>query len=320
MNNKVNYTLVGLLVLVGFIMIFSFSYWLLKPEQEEKTQKYLILFNESVLGLNIDSVVKYRGIDVGKVSDIRINPKNTEQVEVLITILKTTPVKEQTVAKLTSQGITGLSYINLDLGDNNAPFLKAREGEEYPVIKTTPSLFQNIEKSMGNVSDKILNLLAKKGESLLNDENQKEISLLLNKSASFMTKLDQLLDEKSINHFHNILENADNITQKTDKLIPKIEQLVNDTSNFENHLLQDVDSITTSFLAFRTSMDELQKAIQNGDFNFKEITKDTIPILNNTLIQMENLMIKLEESIKNYNRSPADIIFKTEEIKKGPGE
>lgn len=319
MNNKVNYTLVGLLVLVGFIMIFSFSYWLLKPEQEEKTQKYLILFNESVLGLNIDSVVKYRGIDVGKVSDIRINPKNTEQVEVLITILKTTPVKEQTVAKLTSQGITGLSYINLDLGDNNAPFLKAREGEEYPVIKTTPSLFQNIEKSMGNVSDKILNLLVK-GESLLNDENQKEISLLLNKSASFMTKLDQLLDEKSINHFHNILENADNITQKTDKLIPKIEQLVNDTSNFENHLLQDVDSITTSFLAFRTSMDELQKAIQNGDFNFKEITKDTIPILNNTLIQMENLMIKLEESIKNYNRSPADIIFKTEEIKKGPGE
>ncbi len=44
MNNKVNYTLVGLLVLVGFIMIFSFSYWLLKPEQEEKPQKYLILF------------------------------------------------------------------------------------------------------------------------------------------------------------------------------------------------------------------------------------------------------------------------------------
>ncbi len=35
---------------------------------------------------------------------------------------------------------------------------------------------------------------------------------------------------------------------------------------------------------------------------------------------METLMIKLEDSIKNYNRSPADIIFKTEEIKKGPGE
>ncbi len=319
MNNKVNYTLVGFWVIIGFLMILSFSYWLLKPPQEEKTQKYLIRFDESVLGLNIDSVVKYRGIDVGKVSDIRINPKNSEQVEVLITILKTTPVKEQTVAKLTSQGITGLSYINLNLGDNNAPFLKIKDGEEYPVIKTVPSLFKNIEKSMGSVSDKVLNVLSK-AEHLFNDENQEQLSLLLDKTSSFMTKMEKLLDEKSITRFHNILENTENITKKTDDLIPRIDQLVTDTTNFENNFLQDVDSITTSFLVLRAAMNEVQTAVANGDFNFKEITKDTIPNLNNTLIQMENLMIRLEESLKNYNRSPADIIFKTEEIKKGPGE
>lgn len=319
MNNKVNYALVGFLVMIAFTMILAFSYWLLKPEQEEKTKKYLIRFNESVLGLNIDSVVKYRGIDVGKVSDIRINPKNSEQIEVFITILKTTPIKEQTVAKLTSQGITGLSYINLDLGDNNAPFLKIKEGEEYPIIKTIPSLFENIEKSMGTVSDKVSKVLSKT-EQMFNDENQKQVSLLLEKTASFMAKMEQLLDEKSIIHFHNILENTDNITKKTDKLIPRIDQLVTDTSDFETSLLQDVNSITKSFLALRTAMNEIQKAVANGDFNFKEITKDTIPTLNNTLIQMENLMIKLEESLKNFNRSPADIIFKTEEIKKGPGE
>lgn len=319
MNNKVNYALVGFLVMIAFTMILAFSYWLLKPEQEEKTKKYLIRFNESVLGLNIDSVVKYRGIDVGKVSDIRINPKNSEQIEVFITILKTTPIKEQTVAKLTSQGITGLSYINLDLGDNNAPFLKIKEGEEYPIIKTIPSLFENIEKSMGTVSDKVSKVLSKT-EQMFNDENQKQVSLLLEKTASFMAKMEQLLDEKSIIHFHNILENTDNITKKTDKLIPRIDQLVTDTSDFETSLLQDVNSITKSFLALRTAMNEIQKAVANGDFNFKEITKDTIPNLNNTLIQLESLMIKLEESLKNYNRSPADIIFKTEEIKKGPGE
>ncbi len=88
MNNRVNYTFVGLLVIIGFTMIMIFSYWLLKPEQEKETKKYLIRFDESVLGLNVDSVVKYRGIDVGKVSSIKISPKNTEQVEVLITILK----------------------------------------------------------------------------------------------------------------------------------------------------------------------------------------------------------------------------------------
>ena len=99
MNNRVNYTLVGFLVIIGFFLMLTFSYWLLKPEQENETKKYLIRFDESVLGLNVDSVVKYRGIDVGKVTSIKINPKNTEQVEVLITILKTTPIKEKTVAK-----------------------------------------------------------------------------------------------------------------------------------------------------------------------------------------------------------------------------
>ncbi|WP_228135595.1 MlaD family protein [Halarcobacter anaerophilus] len=213
MNNKVNYTLVGFLVITGFTLIFAFSYWLLKPKQEDETKKYLIRFDESVLGLNIDSAVKYRGIDVGKVSNIRINPKNTEQVEVLITILKTTPIKEETVAKLTSQGITGLSYINLNLGDNNAPFLKTKKGEEYPVIKTVPSLFENLEKSMGTVSDKVSKVLSKT-EHLLNYKNQEQISLLLEKTAIFMTKMEQLLDDKSIKHFHNILKNVDNITKK----------------------------------------------------------------------------------------------------------
>ena len=319
MNNRVNYALVGFIVLICFTLLLSFSYWLLKPEQADETKKYLIRFDESVLGLNIDSAVKYRGIDVGKVTNIRINPKNSEQVEVLITILKTTPIKEKTVAKLTSQGITGLSYINLNLGDNNAPFLKTQEGEEYPIIKTIPSLLENIEKSMGTVSDKVSKVLSKI-EYLLKDENQQYVSLLLEKTATFMTKMEQLLDEKSIVHFHNILENTDNITKKTAPLIPKIDNLITDTREFEHNVIKDIDSITKSFLALRITMNEIQKAVANGDFNFKEITKDTIPTLNNTLIQMENLMIKLEESIKNHNRSPADIIFKTEEIKKGPGE
>ncbi|RXJ64895.1 mammalian cell entry protein [Halarcobacter anaerophilus] len=299
--------------------MFIFSYWLLKPKQENETKKYLIRFDESVLGLNIDSAVKYRGIDVGKVSNIRINPKNTEQVEVLITILKTTPIKEKTVAKLTSQGITGLSYINLNLGDNNAPFLKTKKGEEYPIIKTVPSLFENIEKSMSTISDKVSKVLSKT-EHLLDDKNQKQISLILKETTIFMTRMGKLLDDKSIKHFHHILENLDNITKKTDKLIPKIDNLMTNTTNFEKSLIKDADSIAKSFIALRAAMNELQKAIANGDFNFKEMTKDTIPTLNSTLIQMENLMIKMEESLKDYNRSPADIIFKTEEIKKGPGE
>ena len=129
MNNKVNYTLVGSLVFIGITLMLVFTYWLLKPSSEQEVRKYNIYFNESVLGLNIDAPVKYRGISVGKVTHLKINPNNSEQVEVLVTILKTTPIKTDTVARLTAQGITGLSYINLSMGSNGGVDLVAREGE-----------------------------------------------------------------------------------------------------------------------------------------------------------------------------------------------
>jgi len=58
MNNKVNYTIIGFLVLFGFTLIFGFTYWLLQPVQKVKMKNYYILFDESVLGLNIDSSVE----------------------------------------------------------------------------------------------------------------------------------------------------------------------------------------------------------------------------------------------------------------------
>ena len=65
----------------------------------EITRDYLSKFDiyedESVLGLNLDAPVKYKGISVGKVSSLNINPKNSEQVEVLINVLKSTPISSK---------------------------------------------------------------------------------------------------------------------------------------------------------------------------------------------------------------------------------
>ena len=138
MNNRVNYAGVGLMVLLGFALMMGFTYWMLKPTVDEDIEKYTIYFDESVLGLNLDAPVKYRGISVGKVSNMQINPSNSEQVEVTVTVLRTTPVKVDTMAKLTAQGITGLTYINFSMGGHISEVLKVKEGEEYPVIKTVP--------------------------------------------------------------------------------------------------------------------------------------------------------------------------------------
>lgn len=319
MNNKVNYTAVGFLVLLGIGLMLGFSYWLMKPSVDEETKKYLIYFDESVLGLNIDAPVKYRGISVGKVTRVRVNPVNSEQVEVLINILNTTPVKSNTVAQLTAQGITGLSYINLSLGDNNAPPLLKEEGQECAVIQSIPSFFENFEKSLGSLSSQLSTTLTGT-ERLLNKDNQEQIALILRRAASFMEKMEKLLDDKTIHSLQASSQNLESITAKVDNVVPHIDNLIAKSVDWEEKTSASLGSIMTSYLSIRAAMDEIKKAAASGQFNFKDISADVAPTMNETLIEMQNMMNKIEDSLDKYERSPGDILFKQEEIKKGPGE
>jgi len=319
MNNKVNYSLVGSLVLFGMFLMVGFSYWLLQPSNEEETKKYCIYFDESVLGLNYEAPVKYRGIKVGKVTQLKISKENSQQVEVQITVLKTTPIKTSTRAKLTSQGITGLSYINLTLGDKNAPLLTKTDDSEYPVIKTTPSFFETIEQSFGSVSTNLSKTL-NGTQKLLNEQNQVQITLLLKKSASFMDKLDRVFDEDTILHIKRSAKNLDEASVKLNTMMPTLERFAQNSIEWEDKVSASFGSIMGSYNGIKETMDVFRASVASGEFNFKAIANDIVPNINNTLLDMQQLMVKLESILDQYERSPGDLLFKQEEIKKGPGE
>ncbi|MBA1437566.1 MAG: hypothetical protein FAF05_01040 [Epsilonproteobacteria bacterium] len=105
---------------------------------------------------NKDASVKFRGISVGKVERLRISPQNSEQVEVLVSILKDTPI----------QGITGLTYINLTVGQTRAQITTELQGQTYTVIPSEASFFKNFSDSFGSASEKMAKMLYQ-GEKLL---------------------------------------------------------------------------------------------------------------------------------------------------------
>ena len=319
MNNKVNYTLVGFLVLFGMFMMVGFSYWLLQPSNEKEDKIYSIYFDESVLGLNLEAPVKYRGISVGKVINLKISEYNSQQVEVQVSVLKSTPIKTSTRAKLTPQGITGLSYINLTMGDKNAPLLKKIVENKYPIIKTTPSFFDTIEKSFGNVSTNLSKTL-NGTQKLLDAENQEQITLLLKRSANFMDKLEKLLDDETIIHIQKSMKNLNETSEKLNLMMPKIEYFVDNSVEWENEISNSFGSIMDSYLGIKDSMNEFKRAVSSGEFNIKEMSDDLIPTVNNAVLDLQQLMIKVDSIIEQYERSPGDLFFKQQEIKKGPGE
>jgi len=319
MNNRVNYTMVGFFVLLGITLMLGVSYWMLKPSDNAQTTLYNIYFDESVLGLNLDAPVKYRGISVGKVTSLEISPSNSEQVEVQVTVLKSTPIKENTVARLTAQGITGLTYINLSMGDSYAPALQRKKGESCPTIKTVPSFFENIEQSLGGLSLQLSKTLNGTNKFLKN-ENQAELTKILKNTANVTAKIDRLLDERTILHLQKASANLDSLTHKIDRVIPNVDHLVGKSIKWQENISSSFDSIMNSYVGITASMTEIKRAVASGEFNVKDITADVVPTLNNTFIEMQNLIIKMDSVLEQYQRSPSDILYKEEAVKKAPGE
>lgn len=220
MESNVNYTLVGAfvifltgLIILGIIWLSSGFY------SDEKFSIYEVNMQESVSGLSQDAAVEYNGVNVGQVTSIKLDRKNPRVVEVLLKIKSDTPVTLGTKAKLDIRSLSGQAYILLeDKGTNMTP-LKALPGQEYPVIRTTPSLFVRLDTTLTQLSTSFSQLTTSV-RSLLDDENLHSFKLLLDSSQSAA----QLLQTQTIPAFNQALINLDNITHSLYEVSDEIKQ------------------------------------------------------------------------------------------------
>jgi phospholipid/cholesterol/gamma-HCH transport system substrate-binding protein len=76
MEGRINYTIVGLFVILLLAGLIAFTYWLCKYGGKQEYDLYYVYMSESVSGLSPDVSVKYMGVDVGTVEHIGINPRD----------------------------------------------------------------------------------------------------------------------------------------------------------------------------------------------------------------------------------------------------
>src|SRR5579862_5073466 len=154
MDTEVNYTIVGAFVILLFASFVLGIIWLSSGFAIKQYSIYQVYMQESVSGLSIDSAVEYNGVDVGSVKSIELNHKNPKLVELLLNIKSETPITRGTVATLQAKGITGLTYVALKDKSTDLRPLVAEKGQEYPVIKTSPSIFTRIDTALSELSIK----------------------------------------------------------------------------------------------------------------------------------------------------------------------
>ena len=303
MYSRVNYTIVGLFVLLFGIGMVAFSFWLAKYGMQEKYDVYKVYMTESVAGLSKDSVVKLHGVDVGRVKDIRIDPKDIERVEILLNIKHGVPIKEDMVAHTTMLGVTGLLAIEIDGGTNKAKTLKPRPGY-IPVIKSSSSWFNTTKKDIGTLADRLSDLV-EQADKLLSDENLDHFHAVLKNTEVLTAKGSGLIDEANVTletyrvAIQKLNDDADRITKVFEEVgeetEPAVKKFIETTQNFNRVTLK------------------VERTLDRGDYNLKKIFEPM-------LIEIEILSNQIDDLAKELKQSPSDIFFKSRKTRRGPGE
>lgn len=312
METKVNYSLVGGFVLVLSAALISVVLWLASGGGfQKKYDFYLALSDESVAGLNLNAPVKLRGVDVGKVRLIELDPKKPEQVRLIFAIERGTPIKEDTTAVLKTQGLTGIAYVELDGGSLASPELRAVAPEQYPVIRTKPSLSARLENILTTVLAKLDSTSDSVNKLFSNDNLAAFKSTLADLSAvarTFAARKNAI--DAGITSAARTFDNSDHVSaQLRTDLGPAIER------------------IGRSAEAIRKMGDEAAKAsasagktVDSVGADIKRFTADTLPELQSLLTEMKVLSTSLRRLIEETERNPRGLLLGRQPVADGPGE
>ena len=320
MEPKVNYVVVGLfLVLLGAATVAGVL-WLSQTDYRGIYDRYYTFMDESVSGLSRDSYVKYQGVEVGRVKEIALDPKNPEQVRLALDLVRGTPVKEDTVAVLETQGLTGIAIVNLRGGSRASPFLKAKPGEHYPVIQSQLSFYAQLSQNMSRfmTNQQLPALLAN-----LNNLTQDARSLLDAKSRADLKRTLAALAQVTQTLALHRTELAGTIAQ-SEAAANRFAAL---GKKLDEHLPELLEQVATNLHSLQRMSDEVARtgiAVSSTfDGTRNDITQFTGQTLTETgllVAELRQLTATLQRLSSELEREPNALIFGRAPPVRGPGE
>jgi len=302
--------IVGIFVLLFGAGMVLFAFWLANYGLNKDFDIYKLEMKESITGLSQESSVKLRGVDIGKVSEIRINPENIEEIEIFLKINKGMPIKEDMIASTQMFGITGLLSINIEGGTNEAKLLNPTE-DYIPIIKTAPSFVTKLSDTIGGVGDRLTILLSK--------ENIEIIGSILNKFEKVTAKAEEL-EEKAIYSLDEVNATLKEfrismaaLNTKFAEAATDFKQIQKDFSGIKKASIPTIDKLMETSKNFNRITLKVEKSLDRGDYNLKKIFE---PVL----VGIEMLSHQINDLVQQFEQSPNDLLFKGKRPKRGPGE
>jgi phospholipid/cholesterol/gamma-HCH transport system substrate-binding protein len=320
MESKVNYTAVGLFVVLLGALLGGLGWWLATGGKQAATSPYLIYATDNVSGLKTDSNVLYRGVTVGKVASIAIDPKNPSLIRIKVEIDSGIPVRDDTVAQLSPLGVTGLSAVNLIGGASPTPLVK-QPGEPDPVIPYKPSVFTQIE---GGINDATITLarISQRVDALLSPANVQSISDTLRHLDALSAAL--AANQGNINQmFANARQTSANLAQMSaqgDALMRQSQALVKRLDGVSVQLGAVMPQLSAAASSVTQAGNTTTAFTAAGTQAMTQLQTRTLPEVDALARSLQQLGGQLGALTENLKANPSQLLYGPTLPPPGPGE
>lgn len=301
MEPDAKYALVGATVMLLAAAIVLSMLWLSGGAGKKELSRYTIYFKRhSLSGLQVDSQVTMRGINVGAVQDFQISANDIEKVRVLIKVNADTPIKHDTSAVISRNLVTGIASIDLTGSTSKSEKLDlAPAGEDYPIIKEGATELGALASSLPGAINDAGEILAV-GKTAISPENAE--------------KLTKIID--NLEQFSNFLSTVE---APSKELIDNLAQISSDIANI-------TEGNKSVFSGFKTTLDNVKSA--SGNFN--EQSKNVLSSLESGIDRVTLDIDKVAKEISKAARSvsvamesfedPSNLLTGPGDADLGPGE
>lgn len=307
MENKAHAMAAGAFVLVVAALLALLAVWLTRDNGERHL--YELSTRETLSGLQPQAQVRFRGVPVGKVEFIGFDHKTKGNVLVRISVDVATPLTKSTFATISSQGVTGLGFVQLE-DDGPLTELLVPNDDDPPRIPLKPGLLQKLLDKSEVIMDQV-EAASTKLNKLLGDGNQQAL----------MTAVQQ---------FGQAADSINKVALKLDPVVSSLPRLSQEASVTMKSLKTAADDVSKTagevgITAGRLNakggpLDKLAEGGAALSATVETFSAATLPRLGEVAEETARAMRQLRRTVNAVDDNPQSLIFGNGPPTPGPGE
>lgn len=260
------------LVILGFFLVSIFGL-----EFGKKRKEYQI-FLHYVGGISKGSLVKFRGMNVGQVTEIKLPEGDENRISVQLEVDRNTPVKTDSKVFVTAIGLMADQHIEITAGSIDSPLLPPGS-----IIDSKEALsFAEITEALGELNNR-MQVLITRVNNMFNEEN-------LSHLASMMKNVDTLVQEgrkpflETVSNLNTLSHQLEQVSKDINQLMDRnkgnLQEILSNlelTSKAAKQMTADLQGTTkhlkSVMYSSNTNLHEIIENFQSTSQNLEEFTR-----------------------------------------------